>query len=615
LSCFGASVDSAFVKTLETALGRNLLNGLDVATAEGLLDKTDDQYRFSHDRIQQAVYETMDFLDRCRFHFTYGMALVPLADGEDGDRILLTAANQLNLAGPEAVENKSQNVVVASLNLRAGKKAMGMSDFRAAYSYFDKGISFLRKKHWEEHYSLSLELFNLAAKCALTNGDIVTLKLLSQQVLRMSRSFEDKLDVMYLATCSLAFSSQLPESIEKGLSVLSKLGIDLQGCGSSMEACVQEMKHLLSAYTDDEILNTRRMSNPTMIMAMKFLGKLERGMTQFSPEKVPYVTQQIIQLSLHHGMSPVSPLGFMHFGSYMAKLGDISGGYHYVNLALSLLDKVGSRESAGEVIAYGTQVRVYVEPLQAALEYHNEGYAAAMASGDVGMAAASKNVLCSSLLFAGVHLQVLRKECAEAIKFMEERKQVILMVRAQQHQRAAFKLIGTDEEPKHVPEGQNIIATNYSVMTVYHYQRAYTSFVFRSFDDTKENTKKYLACIGHTWAHLFLAHSYHAFYVGLISFWLARKSREEHQWHEMGNKSKLELKKWAESSRWTFENKWYLLEAEESYYNNDVDATKRFYKQAIESAKEHKVSWSVYAYVTQCSAFTHIFLHSILVFI
>eukprot|EP00985_Skeletonema_marinoi_P006075 scaffold2639_cov69-Skeletonema_marinoi.AAC.1 len=135
-------------------------------------------------------------LDQGRFHFSYGMALAPLAygDGEGDDSILLTAANQFNLAGPEAVHDKSQNVTVANLNLQAGKKAMEMSDFVLAYSYFDNGISFLRKKHWEEHYKLSLKLFDLAAKCALTNGDIVILKLLSEQVIAYVRSYEDKLN-------------------------------------------------------------------------------------------------------------------------------------------------------------------------------------------------------------------------------------------------------------------------------------------------------------------------------------------------------------------------------------------------------------------------------------
>ena len=40
---------------------------------------------------------------------------------------------------------------------------------------------------------------------------------------------------------------------------------------------------------------------------------------------------------------------------------------------------------------------------------------------------------------------------------------------------------------------------------------------------------------------------------------------------------------------WTFENKWYLLEAEESYFNRDFEAAKAYYEKAISSAKDHKV--------------------------
>ena len=110
-----------------------------------------------------------------------------------------------------------------------------------------------------------------------------------------------------------------------GIDVLANLGIELRGHESNMEACVQETKDLLSFYTDDEILNTRPMTDPTMIIAMKFLGKLGVGMCQIMPESSPYVMQRIIQLSLLHGMSPVSPIGFVYLGSYIAKLGDPRG--------------------------------------------------------------------------------------------------------------------------------------------------------------------------------------------------------------------------------------------------------------------------------------------------
>ena len=119
-------------------------------------------------------------------------------------------------------------------------------------------------------------------------------------------------------------------------------------------------------------------------------------------------------------MSPASPLGFVHFGSYMAKLGDISGGYNYVKLARSLLDKLGSRENVGEVICLQTHLVSYLEPLQATLEYHDEGYAAAMASGDIIQATINIFGGYTSFLFAGVKLETTREKGDEVMKFMRQ---------------------------------------------------------------------------------------------------------------------------------------------------------------------------------------------------
>eukprot|EP00986_Skeletonema_menzelii_P005634 scaffold2092_cov165-Skeletonema_menzelii.AAC.2 len=43
-----------------------------------------------------------------------------------------------------------------------------------------------------------------------------------------------------------------------------------------------------------------------------------------------------------------------------------------------------------------------------------------------------------------------------------------------------------------------------------------------------------------------------------------------------------------ETSRWTFENKWYLLEAEEAFCNGSFVDAKFYYEKAVASAKTHK---------------------------
>ena len=306
------------------------------------------------------------------------------------------------------------------------------------------------------------------------------------------------------------------------------------------------------------------------------------------PKLTPHVAFKIIQLSLTHGMSPVSPIGFAYYGSYLAKQWNISEGYHYAKLALSLLDRVGSRENAGEVIFVSTQVRLYVEPLQAALEYHNQGYAAAMASGDSHLAVINLFAFIANNFFAGANLQRMQELYTNSIHFSEERKQLIMGVQAKVVQRTVSKLIGTDEEPEYSSEERDILASNDSVSRSHHYQTAYVSFIFRSYDDTIENIEKYFGFQETTWGNLFFVHAVHAFYAGLVSFWVARKSKEQ-RWYQRGYRSKLALQKWADSSQWTFENKWFLLEAEESFCNNDFEAAKLYYKKAVTSAKSHKV--------------------------
>jgi len=283
----------------------------------------------------------------------------------------------------------------------------------------------------------------------------------------------------------------------------------------------------------------------------------------------------------------MSPIGFVYIGGLMSKRGDFSSGYRYVKLALSLLDKVG-RECAGEVICIATQIKIFVEPIQAALEHHNDGYAASMVAGDAFNALLNTLLKNSCMYVAGVKLQTMLEEYNKSERLAKENNHSIFLVHMKQLQRDILRLIGSDEEVT-IPEEEKLIASNNSVLKTFCFGKAYISFMFRSYNDAKENILKFFDCRENAWANLMVADVNHALYTGLISFWVTRKSRDAQYWIARGNESKLTLKRWAESFPWTFENKWHLLEAEESFSHNDYEAAKSFYKQAISSAKLHKV--------------------------
>ena len=406
LACFGACSDSSLLGELEKLLGMPIIEPLEVAVAEGLLENANSSYRFVHDRLQEVAYNMIRPEDRCVHHFKYGVNLASLSIQLDSDDILFIAVSQINRGGPEFVKDSDQAVLIADLNLKAGKKAMEMSDFSSAYSLFDNGISFLRKRHWQEHYDLSYQLFESASDCALVIGDIQSLQLLSAQILKYAKSYEEKLPPLYNIVSALAYDTQLiPESINNCLSVLSELGQELPESmsESDIKSYVEQTKVLLQGYTDQDLIEYRRMEEQSKIMTMKFLARLELSFQMTKPASQPIVTMKMVQLSIACGMSPLSPIGFTYFGQLLARLGNIQEGYRYVVVGRKMLERIRSMENStemsgeGEVIAQGNQIRCFVDPVQTAVEFHLDGQTAAMASGD------THGALLNSVSSATVH--------------------------------------------------------------------------------------------------------------------------------------------------------------------------------------------------------------------
>ena len=66
----------------------------------------------------------------------------------------------VNWGGPDVLPDSIERVLIAALNLKAGKRAVAFSDFQAALQLFECGVSFLPNDSWNTHYDLALELFD-----------------------------------------------------------------------------------------------------------------------------------------------------------------------------------------------------------------------------------------------------------------------------------------------------------------------------------------------------------------------------------------------------------------------------------------------------------------------
>jgi len=162
LSCLGSLSEDNMIE-LEKEGNISLSTPLDYAAEEGFLIKKNQGYQFVDSRVQEAAYNLLKAHERCLHHFSYGLTLCSIAKRKKDEGLFMLGVGQINLGGPKAAASDEERLEVARYNCAAGMKAKSMSDFYCAYRFFDHGITFLKAKHWEEHYNLSLQLFNGAA--------------------------------------------------------------------------------------------------------------------------------------------------------------------------------------------------------------------------------------------------------------------------------------------------------------------------------------------------------------------------------------------------------------------------------------------------------------------
>ena len=275
------------------------------------MSEVNDSFQFNHDRIQEASYNVLGGQDRRCNHVTYGKYLAKVAMETNDNDMLFVGVGQINRGGSSVVSDAQECIGLAQHNLAAGKKAMAMSEFTSAHSFFQSGIAFLPDHHWIHHYTLSLELYNLACKSAAAAGNIQTIHYLDEQVMANACSFEDTLEIQFIKVSMLAFSSKVTHAVELILKIISKLGEDIPN-NPSQEYYMQEMQQtqaMVDGMSEEELLNYKMMSDPIKLHAMKFLGRLQIIAWMVSSPIHHLVILRMVSITVRYGKSLDSRFG------------------------------------------------------------------------------------------------------------------------------------------------------------------------------------------------------------------------------------------------------------------------------------------------------------------
>lgn len=193
----------------------------------------------------------------------------------------------------------------------------------------------------------------------------------------------------------LGSDHRLNEAIAVGLDMLRLLGLDLT-LQPSKFAIAREVLHtkwLLQGRSIESLLRLPPMSDPAALAATQVLVLVVVYAFVVEKDLAPLLACRIVRLTLKHGVTDGSPVGFAVYGALQC-VRSVDEGSRLADLSLEMLRRLGKRGMKGRVYAavYGLAY-CWTRPVTQTFVPLREAYASEFASGDLEMACLCGNVL------------------------------------------------------------------------------------------------------------------------------------------------------------------------------------------------------------------------------
>ena len=222
LACLGSFAGITTLRRVGGGSEEELHRDLWEAVREGFLFRTNDSYKFSHDRIQEAAYALIPEESRAEVHLRMGRQLYSSMTPEELAENIFRVVNQLN-AGAALITERTEKERVAELNLAAGRKTKASAAYALARNYFALGMAMAWRIGWQRRYDLALSLWLERAECEFLTGNLETAERLISEVLRKARSKLDKAAAYRLRSNSVRRKRRVRRPLISDLSAFASL--------------------------------------------------------------------------------------------------------------------------------------------------------------------------------------------------------------------------------------------------------------------------------------------------------------------------------------------------------------------------------------------------------
>jgi predicted ATPase len=459
-ACVGASFDLSTLSIIcekspakiSLDLTRAVQSGLILPTSELNEELLIQDYKFAHDRVQQAAYALIDDDRKKAVHLQIGRLLRANVTDEELPEKIFNIVDHLNV-GRELITDESELIDLAQLNLEAGKKAKESTAYAAALAqYFIPGIEALPGDIWKTHYQLTFDLHRERSECEYLCGNFDRAEELFDLILSRVKSDFDRAEIYNIRLVLYDSIGQYLAGLRIGSEALKTLGLSLPTSNkaeisSELECELKLYQANLEKLEIAELIDAPEMTNLQIRACMKLLMNMITPAYYTDQDVFTLISLKMVNLSIEHGNSKESAYGYCLWGSLAGvRLDDYEVGYEFGQLAMRLTEKFNDANLACKVFnIFGGMTSHWRSHLQKGIPILRKGYLAGVETGDVNVCNNSYNLILQRIIAADNFSSIL-EETRKYLEYIRKIKNSAFAGMQQMHQHFVLNLQGLTAE-------------------------------------------------------------------------------------------------------------------------------------------------------------------------
>jgi signal transduction histidine kinase len=607
-ACVGASFDLNTLSIISEKSATEISLELTPALQSGLILPTSDfdeelliqNYKFLHDRVQQAAYALIDEEHKQVVHLQIGRLLLQNIAPEALSEEIFEIVDHLNL-GVELVTSQQERSEIAKLNLLAGQKAKAAAAYGAAIKYFQVGRELLSANSWQNSYDLTLAIHEEAVEAAYLNGDFIAMEQLAEVVLNHAKTVLEKVKVYDVKIQAAGAQGNFKEAIKIGLQVLKLLGVIVPEEPSQLDIQkgFQETASLYAGQEIEELINLPDMTEPEPKAAIYILSSISAAAYIAAPELMLLIVLSMVNLAIKYGHGTWSAFSYACYGLILCGVvQDIELGYKFGKLSLSLTKRLNAkRGNARAFNVLGAQVMHWKEHFRETLPIMSEGYQSGVETGEFEFAGYAAFFICNHSYFIGHELTDLEEKIAAYGNAINQIRRENPFHWVAMFRQAVLNLLGRSNnltsligdvfnEEQWLP--LTIQANDRVGIHLLYLNKLILSYLFGEEHQAIQNAvraEQYLDGV----TAMVVVPVFH-FYDSLahLGVFADASSSEKEVLLNRVNTNQEKMQKWAHHAPMNHLHKFYLVEAEKARVLGQVVEAEEFYERAISGASENE---------------------------